>query len=340
MKGIGTILAVCVSLLLAGTARGEVLSIDAVNSAQWSPAAAKRASAAVLKAQVLLDRAGFSPGVIDARGGENLNKALAEFQRQRGLGANGKLDAAAFATLAETSADPVVIEYEIAAADVKGPFVEKIPRDFEKMAELERLAYRSARELLAEKFHMDEALLQALNPKKRLDQAGTTIVVANVGTHHARKHGNTGSNPAEAGKRAVKAARVEVNKRERAVRAFADDGRLIAFYPASVGSKEKPAPSGAFEVRAVAENPTYRYNPDYAFKGQKAEAPVEIAPGPNNPVGLVWIALSAESYGIHGTPDPERVSKTYSNGCVRLTNWDALALARMVRKGTPVEFVD
>jgi lipoprotein-anchoring transpeptidase ErfK/SrfK len=324
-------------------AHAQALTPEAINAAPWSKAARKGPSATVLKAQVLLARAGFSPGVIDARGGENFNKALAEFQRHHGLGASGKLDAVTFAQLVTTSADPVVVaEYEITVADLKGPFVEKIPRDFEKMAELERLAYRSPRELLAEKFHMSEDLLQALNPKRSLDQAATTIIVASVGGHDTgvrpRKNGNTGSRQAGSGKGAAKAARVEVNKAERAVRAFADDGRLIAYYPASVGSKDKPAPTGTFEVRAVAENPTYRYKPEFGFKGQKATEEVEIAPGPNNPVGTVWIALSAETYGIHGTPDPDKVGKTASHGCVRLTNWDAFALARMVRKGTPVEF--
>src|SRR5262249_23595180 len=117
------------------------------------------------------------------------------------------------------------------------------------------------------------------------------------------------------------------------------DGALIAFYPTTIGSAEKPAPSGNFKVRSVAYDPIYRYDPQYGFKGQHAKTPVVIAPGPNNPVGLVWIALSAKSYGIHGTPAPEKISKTASHGCVRLTNWDALTLAQMVRKGTPVDFV-
>jgi lipoprotein-anchoring transpeptidase ErfK/SrfK len=138
----------------------------------------------------------------------------------------------------------------------------------------------------------------------------------------------------------TKAERVEVNKAERSVRVFGTDGKLIAFYPASIGSTEKPAPSGKFVVRSVKVNPSYHYNPKYAFKGQKASEPVTVPPGPNNPVGLVWIDLSAESYGIHGTPQPQNVSKTESHGCIRLTNWDALALAKLVHKGTPVDFID
>jgi lipoprotein-anchoring transpeptidase ErfK/SrfK len=334
-------------LIGGAAAQAGPLTEDAVNAAQWAKPQprAKHLDATVLKAQVLLGRAGFSPGAIDARGGENFVKALKAFQEKNGLETNGKLDEGTWSRLVETSSAPVVVAYEIKPVDAKGPFVKRIPKDYEEMAELEHLGYRSPRELLAEKFHMTENLLAALNKGKRLE-AGTTVLVANADPEDAGKNGrgradaNTGTNRREPGRGQGKAAKVEVRKGERAVRVYAEDGSLIAYYPASIGSAEKPAPSGAYEVRAVAKDPTYRYNPAYAFKGQKATEPVEIAPGPNNPVGAVWIALSAESYGIHGTPDPEAVSKTASHGCIRLTNWDALALARMVRKGTPVVFVD
>jgi lipoprotein-anchoring transpeptidase ErfK/SrfK len=131
-----------------------------------------------------------------------------------------------------------------------------------------------------------------------------------------------------------------VQKSQHWVRALAQDGTILAHYPASVGSEEKPAPSGSFEVTAVAEKPTYTYNPDFKFKGQKSGKPLEIAPGPNGPVGMVWIALSAETYGIHGTSEPSKIGKHESHGCVRLTNWDALALAKLVKKKTVVEFVE
>src|SRR4029077_6097256 len=122
------------------------------------------------------------------------------------------------------------------------------------------------------------------------------------------------------------------------VRVLAKDGALLASYPASVGSEEKPAPSGMLKVVRVGRNPTYTYDPEFKFRGVKANEKLHIAPGPNNPVGLVWIALNEKSYGIHGTPEPSKVGKTESHGCVRLTNWDALALAKLVRKGMPVEF--
>ena len=131
-----------------------------------------------------------------------------------------------------------------------------------------------------------------------------------------------------------------MDKPLKAVRAFAADGTLVAFYPATIGSQEKPAPSGTFRIRAVAQRPTYHYDPKFQFKGVKARQPFTVKPGPNNPVGLVWIDLSKPSYGIHGTPDPTKIGKTQSHGCIRLTNWDAVDLARRVRKGVQVAFLD
>jgi len=134
--------------------------------------------------------------------------------------------------------------------------------------------------------------------------------------------------------------KIEVNKDKQTVKAYDQSGELVAFYPATVGSEEKPSPVGTFKIISIDRNPNYRYNPKYKFKGVKTKRPFVIGPGPNNPVGIVWIGLSADGYGIHGTPDPSRVSKSESHGCVRLTNWDALALASMVKKGVPVQFDD
>ena len=129
-----------------------------------------------------------------------------------------------------------------------------------------------------------------------------------------------------------------MDKVEQTLRVYDKSRGLIAFYPVTVGSTEKPAPDGQLKVISVARNPTYRYNPEYAFKGVKSKDPFIIRPGPNNPVGAVWIGLSMRGYGIHGTAEPGKVSKSESHGCVRLTNWDALQLASIVAKGVIVEF--
>ncbi len=300
------------------------LSADAVNHAQYSSAPLDRPNPVMLKAQILLDRATISPGMIDARNGENVRKAIAAFQEVHGLHATGKLDQGTWNELTRDANAPVIVEYKITEQDVKGPFATSIPHDLVKMARLPHLSYASPLELLAEKFHVDAKVLQRLNPGKRFDAAGTSILVPDVGTRQP----------------AGRVARIEVAKSSKNVRALGENGELIAFYPASIGSKEKPAPSGRYKVRKVARNPTYHYNPKFRFKGVHTHRKLTIASGPKNPVGLVWIDLTKESYGIHGTPNPSRIGKSYSHGCVRLTNWDALDLARRVRKGNPVDFVD
>ena len=226
--------------------------------------------------------------------------------------------------LLTTGSDPVVVDYKITEKDVKGPFLKKLPAKMEDMKDLKSLDYASPREAIAEKFHMSEALLEALNPGKKFDEAGQTIAVANI-------------QPKE-GKPAV--ARVEVDKVAQTVKVLGNSGELIAFFPASVGSDEKPTPGGVLKVTSIDARPNYRYNPDYKFKGVKSKEAFTIKPGPNNPAGSHWIGLSSEGYGIHGTPHPSKVSKSESHGCVRLTNWDVDRLAKLLKKGTEVAFIE
>jgi len=312
---------------LVGAGQGFCLDADSVNRAELGAKAAKGKKdldPVMVKAQVLLDRAHFSPGEIDGKHGDNVKKAIAAFKQAQGLKPDDRLDQDTWEKLTATSSVPVLTEYQITDDDLKGPFVKKIPSKMEEMKNLDHLGYRTPREKLGEKFHMSEGLLQALNPGKKLDQAGETIVVANVSRDA----------PSD------KAARVEVDKAQKLLRVFGKDNALIAVYPASIGSQEKPAPSGTLKITAIARNPTYKYNPKYAFKGVKSKKPFTIKPGPNNPVGVVWINLTGEGYGIHGTPEPSKVGKTASHGCIRLTNWDARELAGMARKGMSVAFLD
>jgi peptidoglycan hydrolase-like protein with peptidoglycan-binding domain len=227
------------------------LSADAVDNAQYSSARLDRPNPVMLKAQILLDRAAISPGLIDAKTGENVRKAIAAFQQVHGREATGKLDQETWNELTRGANAPVITEYQITEQDVKGPFARRIPHDLEKMARLPHLSYTSPLELLAEKFHVDAKLLQRLNPGKRFDQAGTSILVPDAGTREP----------------ASRVARIEVDKFSKDVRALGENGELIAFYPASIGSKEKPAPSGQYKVRKVSRNPTYHYDPKFRFKG-------------------------------------------------------------------------
>jgi len=311
-------------IFLVGSATAAPLDIQAVNDAQWPPARTVKGQIApiLVKAQVLLDRARFSPGEIDGKSGDNFRKALTAFAAGKGLNSAGELSEDVWRALASTSSEPILTEYTISADDVRGPFVKKIPPKLESMKKLPALAYTSAREKLAEKFHMSQELLRALNRGKKFEPAGDKIVVANVAGDDLPQ----------------KAGRIEVDKNSQVLKVFGTDEKLLAVYPATVGSAEKPAPSGRLKVTRVSKNPTYHYNPKYAFKDVRTTKPFTIKPGPNNPVGSVWIGLSGEGYGIHGTPDPSKIGKSESHGCVRLTNWDALRLASAVAKGIPIDF--
>ncbi|MHC2254528.1 lipoprotein-anchoring transpeptidase ErfK/SrfK [Bradyrhizobium embrapense] len=316
-------------LLLASAAPAIAAGLDAVaiNDAAAPPAklpGRQQISASVAKLEILLDRAHFSPGEIDGKLGDNAQKALTAFAEAKGLSFDKAVTADLWSRLAAASEGAVIVTYTIVDADVKGPFLKKIPARMEDMKSLPALNYTSPREAIAEKFHMSEALLQALNPGQKFDKPGDGIAVANVL--------DPGKPPA--------IARVEVDKTRQTLSTFDAAGKLLAFYPATVGSTEKPTPTGTLKVTAVNKNPTYRYNPKYKFKGVRSNKPFTIKPGPNNPVGVVWINLSGEGYGIHGTGDPGKVSKAASHGCVRLTNWDAQRVAAGVAKGTPVTFLE
>lgn len=322
--------AVCIGLLLALTvspAGGAELDASAINTAEPSGKAVSDTKATPLgvRVQVLLDRAQFSPGEIDGKFGENARKALRAFAEAQQLPGSSTLSGDVWKKLA-TDQRPVITNYTITEKDLAGPFLEKPPGKMEDMKDIPNLGYTGPREALAEKFHMSEELLAALNPGQRFDHTGDSIAVVDTGSDQTTK-------PA-------RAARVEVDKARQTVKLFDKSNALIGFYPATVGSKEKPSPTGTLKVTEIDPNPTYRYNPDYHFKGVRSRTAFIIKPGPNNPVGTVWINLSADGYGIHGTPSPGKVSKAESHGCVRLTNWDAERVAARVTKGTPVRFAE
>lgn len=317
---------ICLALPLSPAFGASVaLKPDSVNSAAWSdkPPSADRITPLGVRVQVLLDRAYFSPGEIDGKLGENTRKALRAYADAQQISGAGELSQELWQKL---SADdrPVLTQYTITPKDVAGPFLQKLPDRMEDMKQLPHLGYTSPREALAEKFHMSEELLSALNPDGgRFDRAGAAITVVDT---------------ASADTRTPQIDKVEIDKQRQTVKALDRSGNLVAFYPATVGSEEKPSPSGTLKVTRIDHNPTYHYNPEYRFKGVHSRTAFTIKPGPNNPVGTVWISLSAEGYGIHGTSNPGKVSKAESHGCVRLTNWDAERLATQVKKGTPVDF--
>ena len=271
--------------------------------------------------QVLLDRAGTSPGVIDGVEGTMTRRAVMAFQRRLGVAEDGMLDAAVWDALVGESGAPIMARHVIGARDVAsvgGP----LPEDYAELARLDRMAFERLTEALAERFHMDEALLIRLNPGAEF-VVGEEIAVVSLG-------------PPVAGR----IDRIEVSKGMGRLSAFDAEGRLVADYPVAVGSEATPSPEGTVEVLTVATDPTYHYDPSINFKQGDNDRRLILPPGPNGPVGSTWIDLSRPTYGLHGTPDPASLASEQSHGCVRLTNWDADELAHMVHHGTVVAFLE
>ena len=316
-----------------------VLLIPAVLAMLIAQTAPTPAAADALALQVALDRAGFSPGAIDGRMGTNTRRAIDAYRH------SNQTDPA-------PSPEPL-IAYTISEADVSGPFAERIPEDMMKKADLPALLYQSPIELLAERYHASQALLKRLNPQATF-APGETIQVPNVEPFSVpaqrseapapKPRQETGTSGG-AGRGATVVPPVDkppvvvtVSKSSSALTVQGPDGRVMFYAPVTTGSEFDPLPVGEWKVTTIQYGPVFRYNPDLFWDADPAHAKATLKPGPNNPVGVVWIDLTKEHYGLHGTPEPETIGKTASHGCVRLTNWDALKVASLVQPGSRVVF--
>ncbi len=285
---------------------------------------ARSVGSAQLEMQVLLDRANFSSGEIDGKGGKNSREALAAFQAAHGFASGARSRNALLRALGAGTVKPIV-SYTITAVDVAGPFNKTIPEDATEQSKLPGLYYTSVLEELAGKFHSAQALLKRLNPRARFI-AGEHIRVPNVlGAEQATR--------AQAG-----AVKIVVSKKASVLMVYDGEGQVIFYAPVTSGSEHDPLPFGNWVITDVVRNPIYNYNPDLFWDADQANPKVKIAAGPNNPVGVVWMGINVPHYGIHGTPEAGEIGHSASHGCVRMTNWDATRVADLVKDGTPVVF--
>ena len=281
----------------------------------------------MLAVQVALDRAGFSPGEIDGRGGPKTRQALSAFQKRAHLRPDGALNEETMTAL-RVPPDPVVT-YTITHQDVAGPFIDRMPDDMMERAKLPALAYTTPLEGFAEKFHSSPVLLRTLNPGATW-AAGEAIHVPNVEPFHLPSTA-TGAKAA-----AAPALEVVVSGETRSLVVRTASGEILLHAPVTLGGEKDPLPIGEWKVSGVSWNPVFNYNPDLFWDADPAHAKAKIAAGPNNPVGVVWIDINKEHFGLHGTPEPSTIGRTESHGCIRLTNWDAAKLGRLVSPGTKV----
>ncbi len=320
----------------------------------------------VMQAQVVLDRVGFGPGVIDGKMGMSTENALRGFQEANDLDVTGKLDEATRSALAEWEQIPATRVVTVPASWGETDYTE-MPEEVSAKAELDRLGYKSLDERLAERFHTTVDVLKRLNPDGRPAGAATptgtpsptpTTDVAKVGLDGMFKPGQQLRVPNIGADRIVPGAvedgdwqrtlaslgvgseqpevdRIVVSKAGKTLKAYQGE-KLVALFTVSSGSSQFPLPLGEWDIVGEAYNPPYSYDPEVLGEGEGET--YTLPPGPNSPVGIVWIDLSKEHYGIHGTPDPETIGRAQSSGCVRLTNWDAARLAGMVSQSTQVIF--
>jgi len=303
-------------------------------------------ASSVLRAQVLLDHLGFSPGVIDGKEGSSYVAALRGFQTAQGLNKSGKLDAATEQALQRWRQRPTTRLVIIPDGFAKGPFVPAFPKDAAEQAKLPALGYRNLTEALAERFHTAPETLVALNSPSTLVGAGLPFRVPNIPDidratlgEDARGWNATlerlGVAPTQPA-----AAKVVVDKSEGVLKVYDAGDKLVAQFPATMGSSRDPLPIGTWKIQGVSRNPDFHYNPKLFWDVSNSKEAVLLQPGPNSPVGVVWLDLNKPHYGIHGTSEPHTIGRAESHGCVRLTNWDAARLAQMVKPGTPAIFQD
>ena len=334
-------------MMAAGLMLGAATTGQGRPAAPPAPAPTSAAAAgldrSILHVQAILEKLGFGPGVLDGREGLALRNALKGFQTQRGLPVTGKADEATLRALYPYRAVRPTKRIALTPAMLAGPYFPQLSHDYAEQAKLPRLGYKSPLEKLAEMFHTTPAVLVELNGPETQLKAGTPVIFPNAlprsRDYSADLPGDWRSTLDTLNVDAIQPQgnRIEVDKSEGVLRVFNGE-KLVGQFTATMGSEHDPLPIGDWKVTVIDRNPDFRYNPDLFWDANREDKAALLPPGPNGPVGVVWLDLTKEHYGIHGTPNPETIGRSESHGCIRLTNWDAARVAQMVKAGVPAIF--
>ena len=294
-------------------------------------------------AQILLSEAGFSTGVIDGKPGMVMRKAVAGFQESRGLDVTGKLDAATRAALLQVNR-PSTVTVKLTGDDISGDYVYPFPKKPEAQAKLTRMSYRNMLEEVAERYHTTPDTVVALNGPKALIGIGQTLRLPNVVPQSRDYQGSLKDEyKALMARLNIDAQEpagdhIVVDKSEGVLKVMDKSDRLVAQFPVTMGSGHDPLPLGTWKATTYAFLPPFHYQPDLFWDVDDGKAEQKLPPGPNGPVGVAWLDLTKEHYGIHGTPEPQTIGRTESHGCIRMTNWDVLRLSQMMKPGFKAVF--
>ncbi|WP_375404218.1 L,D-transpeptidase [uncultured Sphingomonas sp.] len=337
-----------IGLVLATTVAAAGVGVAAAQQGAPKPPASQAKEAvkidrSILHVQVILDHLGFSPGVLDGRPGMSLTAAIKGFQESRGMKLTGQMDRPTLAALHPYKAMRPTRELTLSEAALAGPFT-AIPKEPEQQAKLQAMGYRAPIEKIAEMFHTTPEILIAMNsPETRL-AAGQKIVVPNALPTSREYPGSAKPewramlNQLNVDANQPKGEKIVVDKSDQVLRVLDGQGKLVAQFQATMGSSTDPLPLGTWKVLSISPMPDWKFNPKILKKVDDSKAAQIIPPGPNNPVGVVWIDLSKEHYGIHGTAEPHQIGRAQSNGCIRLTNWDVARLSLMIKPGVTAVF--
>ena len=333
----------------------KVVSAPGTASAQAEPTVAKAGKpfappgtkgspivGELFHAQVLLDAAGFSPGVIDGKKGVSLTQAIKGFQESRGLETNGALDTPTRQALLENGR-PSTVQVTLGPDDVRSTYIYPLPKDPAKQETLPFLGYRNMLEKVAERYHTTPGTVVALNGPEALIGLGQVLRLPNV-VPASRDYsgvpgkGATVMNLLNVDGRQPQGKSILVNKSDGVLKVLDADDRLVAQFPVTMGSTHDPLPIGEWKVTTYAFMPPFHYQPNLFWDAKDTSTEHMLPPGPNGPVGVAWLDLTKEHYGIHGTPEPSTIGRAESHGCIRMTNWDVMRLARMIKPGFPAKF--